>query len=410
MHLPTRSRARRIAPLALLLATPAFAASTQASEEAPTSYLGAQLGLTQVSNIYRASSDPAVATAPRSNDTVTSLSLLGGLNQRLGRQHLVVDASLQQNNYANSRGLNNSGYNLRSALDWQSLANLTGTLSAALGRQLADYNIGQGATAFTGRNIETDREFAALVRLGSASSRYGMELGSKYLKRDFSAAAYDAFVFHQNENSLAAYAQPGADLRLGVAARRTNGQSPRYPWILGISLPNDYHRNDADLTARWETQRGNSLTARVSRSRTSNTLYTVNDFHGTTGSLNGSWQATPRLSFSLTAARDTGQETSLRSTDVNRVYRAIEFSGVYALSNKFSLNAAVSQGRSHALSAIDNGVTNDADHNYSLGMRWVYSRSLVLGCRAGYTSRDSSLAIYTYNASSTGCYVQGFVF
>ena len=77
-----------LAALALMSA----AAQAQTDDTTPF-YVGGTLGVSRVSNVYRESS----AT---NDDTVTSIGLLGGIDQRFGRQPLTVDGSLQTNRYS----------------------------------------------------------------------------------------------------------------------------------------------------------------------------------------------------------------------------------------------------------------------------------------------------------------------
>lgn len=370
-------------------------------------YIGGSLGYTRVSNLYR-------LAASGNDDNVTTLGLLAGLDQRLGRQRLSVDASLQNNRYSRNAELNNQAYSLRSALDWQTLANLSGTLSANATRSLADFNIGGGVEPIFKKNTERNETYAAVARLG-VSTRYTVELGHDYRNRGFSAAEYDRFVFHENTTSLGAYATPGADLKLGLAGRYHSGSFPRYPiFFLGFAvgnLPNDYTRKDFDLTGAWTPGGATSANARISRSRTRNSLSSVRDFTGTTGAIGLGWQATAKLALQAQLSRDTGQESQARVTDINRLYRSAQFNASYALSGKIALTGSAAAFRSTARST-EPGLYDgfDSARNYSLGARWIYSRAVTLSCQYTRASRDSSTPQYAYSSNSTGCFAQAMVY
>jgi hypothetical protein len=247
----------------------ASCAQAQTDDAAPF-YTGVSAGVTHVSNIYRVSGTTALPEGTTNSDNVTTVALLAGLNTRLGRQRLSFDGSLQDNRYASNSALNNSAYSLRTALDWETVGDLSGTLSAQASRSLAQFNLGNGAELVTQKNLERSREVNAVARLG-AKARYSLEAGVSHRSRDFSAEQYDRFVYSQNTATVGAYARPGGDLRLGLVARHTKGDYPRYPIFLGVfrigSLPIDFRRDDLDLTATWSTGGSSQLYTRISKSR-----------------------------------------------------------------------------------------------------------------------------------------------
>lgn len=401
--MPTKPPRLALLVFALALAAPA---SAQTDDTTPF-YAGATLGATRVTNVYR---QPNASN----DDTVASAGLVAGMDQRLGRQHLTVDGSVQDNRYASNKDLNNRAYSLRGALNWQTLGNLSGVLSAKSSRSLADFNIGSGVDPILKKNIERSDEYQATARLG-VLTRYTVEAGFTHKRRDFSAEEYARFVYSQDTGSLGVYARPGAHLRLGLVGRETRGNNPRYPVGFAldpatlrpvvVSAPNDYERRDVDLTARWATGGSSSVNARISRSRTSNSLDNLRDFSGTTGSIGWDWQPTAKLQLNLQYSRDTGQESVVQSADLNRVYTAWQLGTNYALTGKLSLSAKASSNRSRRTSESGVNIADALDDSrlYNLSLRWNYSRGLSLVCQADRISRDSSIAQYVYTANSYGC-------
>jgi len=407
---------RRWALLAPLTVALAAAQSAQAQTDDTTPfYFGGSLGLAHVSNVYRQST----AT---NNDRVTSVGLLGGIDQRLGRQHLTLDGSMQDNRYARNRDLNNLSYTLRTALNWQTVGDLSGVLSAKSDRSLADFNIGSGVDPILKKNIEREDEYQALARWGVAT-RYTLEGGWLYRRRSFTAAEYDRFSFRQNTGSLGLYATPAGNVRLGLVARHTKGLNPRYPVGLAldpdtlqfvvVSAPNDYTRNDIDFTTRWSTGGHSTLNTRISRSRTNNSLDNrLRDFSGTTGALSWEWLPTAKLKLNLQYARDTGQESLLRASDLNRVYTTEQLGGAYALTGKLSLTAKASRNRGTRTSSAGAVVADALDDfkTYNVGIRWAFSRGISLVCQYDHASRDNSVPQYVYSASSYGCTLQAILY
>lgn len=410
---PHPPRISRLAAL-VAIASLAQAASAQTDDAAPF-YAGGSLGVSHVSNVYRQSSAP-------NSDTVVSAGVLAGVDQRLGRQHLTLDGALQNNRYSTNSELNYRSHSLRGALNWQTVGNLSGVLSAKSDQSMADFNIGSGVTPLFKKNIESNDEYRALARLG-VGTRYQLEGGWTHRRRDFSAEQYDRFVYRQNTTSLGIYATPAGNVRLGLVGRHTKGNNPRYPTGFftldpqtllprDITARNDYTRDDVDLTARWTAGGHSTLNARLSRSRTSNSMDQLRDFSGTTGSVGWDWRPTAKLQLDLQYTRDTGQENTVRSGDLNRVYTSWRLGSSYALTGKLSLNAGANSNS--ARRAADSGVTLsdalDDTRSYNLGLRWAFSRGFSLSCQYDHTSRDSSVAQYVYTASSYGCTGQAVIY
>lgn len=405
---PTRSSRCRL-PLALLTGALAAAAQAQTDDTAPF-YAGASLGYTHVSNIYRVNAGAALPTGTTNSDNVTTAGLLAGMDQRFGRQHLTLDGTLQNNRYADNSTLNNRSYSLRSAFNWETVGDLSGSVNTQTSRSLAQFNLGNGAEQVTEKNIERNRDYGGVVRWGAAS-RYSLEAGYSNRSRDFSAPQYDRFVYNQHITTLGGYTRPGGNLRFGLVARHTNGDYPRYPIYLGPfrigSQLVDFTRNDVDLTAAWTPGGNSQVFTRISRSRVNYTPDTtaLRDFQGTTGVINWNWQATGKINFGLQFVRDTGQENLISTTDVNRIYTSWQLNGGYAFTGKLSFNSTAASTRSHR----DDGAF-DNERTFGLGLRWAYSRSLSLTCQYNHASRDSNIQQYTYSASSYGCTGQALVY
>ncbi|MCE4554970.1 hypothetical protein [Pelomonas cellulosilytica] len=408
-------------PLALATALAALAApaSAQTDDTAPF-YAGGSLGVTRVSNVYRQATDAK-------DDSVTSVGLLAGLDQRYGRQHVTLDGSLQQNRYSTNQDLNYRSHSLRAALNWQTVGDLSGVLSAKSDQSLADFNLGAGVNPVLKKNIETNDEYQATARLGLAT-RYILEAGWNHRSRNFSAEEYDRFVYRQDTGSLGLYATPAGNVKLGLAVRHTKGQNPRYPvgvalqpdpldptkpQLVVVSQPNDYSRNDVDFTTRWAVGGHSTVNTRISRSRTKNSLDDIlRDFSGTTGSVGWNWDVSRKLQLSLQYSRDTGQESVVRSADLNRVYTSWQLTSNYEVTGKISLNANASSRKGRRTSSTGAVVPDAIDNtdSYGLGLRWAFSRSLILSCQYDHVNRDNSVPQYVFNASSYGCNGQAILY
>jgi hypothetical protein len=396
--MPRRARLAALATFAALT----HSAQAQTDDAAPF-YAGGSLGVSHVSNVYRQPSTP-------NSDTVTSAGLLAGIDQRLGRQHLTLDGSLQNNRYSTNRDLNYRSHSLRGALNWQTVGNLSGVLSAKSDRSMADFNVGDGIEPLREKNIERNEEFQAVARLGVAT-RYTAEAGWTNRRRDYSAEQFDRYVYRQNTGSLGFYATPAGNVRLGLVGRHTKGKNPRFPTGPAATAVNDYTRDDLDFTTRWNVGGESTLSTRISRSKTNNGIDSLRDFSGTTGSIAWNWQPTGKLQLNVQYARDTGQESVVRSADLNRVYSSWQLGSSYALTGKLSLSVRVVNNRSRRTSDSSTAIEAvESTKSYNLGLRWAISRGLSINCQYDHVDRNHSVSLYAYKASSYGCTGQAIVY
>jgi len=410
--LPLRPRAP--APLAQIAlfssALLAGAFSAPAHADANPYYIGAALNLSHVSNIYRQNSSA-------NNATVSTASLLAGLDQRFGRQRLFADASLQANRYQINSGLNNRGYTLKAGLDWDTVERLSGSLSVNNSRSLANYNIGNGVQPIFKKNVEDNKQLDFVARLGLAT-KISMEAQGGMRSRRFTAQEYARLEFDQKRASLGLYYRPSSDLSVGLAGRLTRDEYPRYNLvspITGSYTASIFERRDLDLTSRVVLSGASTVEGRISSGRSKLKLGQGLSFSGITGRVSWLWQPTARWNLSSTFSRDTGLETSFfnvggnsLSSDQNRINTGMQFSASYELSAKLALNAGFSTSKTDRRDEFLNQQNDsyDRDKSFNLGVRWAYSRGIQLGCQYSKASRDSSIAVYVFDADSYGCYGQ----
>ena len=392
---------RRLILAAALLTTCGYAVPVLA--DANPYYFGASLGVNQVSNVYRLNNNT-------NSDTVSTASLLAGIDQSFGRQRLFGDASLNTNRYRSNASLNNSGYNLKGGLDWSTVERLSGTVSVNNSRALGIYNL-LNIAPISKKNIEDNNQLEAVVRMGLVT-KFSLEATGAYRTRRFSAVEYARLEFNQNRFSLGIVYRPSTDLSLGVAGRVTNDKYPRYTLSSDGYSAGEFQRNDIDLTGRWAISGASALEGRLSSGRSKVVRGVGTDFSGVTGLVGWTWQPTARWNLSTNLSRDTGLETSLfnlgtsiYSADQNRLTNALRFNANYELSSKVALNAGFSLSKTDRTdSLLGQNVSNfDRDTLFSLGVRYQLSRGTQLSCQYSKQARDSSIPLSVYDANSFGC-------
>jgi hypothetical protein len=335
------------------------------------------------------------------------------MDQPVGRQRLFFDASLQDNRYRSNTALNNQGYSLKAGLEWATLERLSGVVDVNTSNALADYNIGSNLTPIFKRNIERNRQYHGLFRLGLVT-RYSLEANLTRRERSFSAAEYAQLEHKQDAASLGLSYKPSDALALGVAARHTAGIFPNYPLLFaGIlvgSAEDKYQRDDIDLTTELTASGASKFSARLSRGKSSHSLSYERNFSGITGALSWAWQPSAKLSFSTQLSRDTGQEILVAGVNQNRIVSSMQLLANYQLTGKIMLSASTSLSRGDYTYPNINTSNFDDITSVNLGARWAYSRGLTFGCQGKHNSRSNSTPQYGYSASSYGCYAQGLLY
>jgi len=394
-------------PLAALLGL--CAAGSSALAQSSPYYVGASQAFTHESNIYRLGGGQ-----PINSDTVSSTSLLAGLDQTFGRQRAFADASVNTNRYSNNKTLNNTGYSLNGGLDWATVERLSGRISLGANRNMAVFNPGGDSPLLTKKNIQTNRQASATVRYGLVG-KYTAEATLSHRRVAYSAVEYNRFEYRQNSGALGLVYRPSGALSLGAALRHTTGSYPKARASASGFVEDTYKRNDLDLTSNWTVSGASSIAARLSYGKQESASFNSRDFSGTTGAVTWNWTPGPRLQVKTSLTRDTGQDTSFLTfgssnfvtSDYSRLTTALQSSATYELTGKVFLDASV-RWSDRSLTGVGNQVGNDTNKGLSFGGRWLPTRNTQVGCQLSHDSRSSdNLALSVpFSANSTSCYAQ----
>ena len=206
--------------LAALIAGPALA-------ETNPYYLGVVQSLGHESNLYRIGDNQTLPAGISKSDSVAATSLIGGIDQNIGRQRVYGSLNVKANRYSNNKTLNNESFGLNLAADWSTVERWSGTVSVAADQNLAQFNnrTVNGGSVETKKNIINTAQADARLRLGLAT-QYTMEAAIGYRRVDYSAVEYQRSEFQQTSGSLGVRYRPRAALDLGVALRLTQATYP----------------------------------------------------------------------------------------------------------------------------------------------------------------------------------------
>ncbi|MEN9891938.1 MAG: hypothetical protein RLY78_2233 [Pseudomonadota bacterium] len=367
-------------------------------------YLGVATTLSHDSNLYRRSDGSGQVVG----DTVWAQALVAGLDQTLGRQRLSGTATLRRNDYSKLDTLDYTGHNLKLALDWETVNNLSGTVgvSSARGLRRVDTTNSLGQP-ISEQYVQNDRSVNASVRLG-VITRMTLEAGIVQARTGYSYAAYDrANATRQRTLSVASRYQLGGATQVGIGLRQGRVV---YPSVSG----NDYDRRDIDLTVNWRPSGLSTVYGRFSHSRTEHDAAAARttDFSGPTWELRGDTQVTGKLKLAASLSRDTGIATSTysltsRSENFSRASTNIGLDANFALTSKIALRAGLDLSRrdlERLATSTSNLSGKDDTRTLSLGASWQPTRSITLACDLSHEQRSvSGNASLPYSADVYSC-------
>jgi len=401
---------RACVALSCALAGPALA------ETSPW-YVGAALGYSHDSNVFRLPDTLASMAAPGLSDSITSATLLGGLDQAIGRQHLYGNATLRDNRFANHRALDNTGYGLKLGADWSTVERLSGNFNLMANREMAFLNPDSGVPTLAHANIARTNQIDGSLRYGLVA-RWQLEGSFGRRAMGYSAPEYRSRENREDWASVGLRYRPSGALGLGLAWRQGQGRFPKFATLASGDFEADRYRSrNLDLTADWIASGASSLNARLSTGRLTHSVAAQRDYSGLTGELRWLWRPTGKLLVTTTLARETGQEfgagTSffVTGTDLSRTVNGLRLLAEHELSGKLKLSAGLSRSR-RALVDTESTILGvpfsvagaDTTNAVTMGLRWTATRSTQLSCDYSHERRstDGHLS-QAYGVNVIGC-------
>ncbi len=400
MRTTTPRLPRRPLPAAVATALLTLSAGSVLADEPSPYYIGASLGVTHDSNVYR--------IANGRGDTYYTTSLLGGFDQSISRQHVYASANVGYNKYSSESTLNNTSYAVAAGWDWATINELSGNLNASANQSLATL-YGNALQPSTERNLVRTDQVSGGVTWGGAG-RLSVSGNYAHSRVHYSNAANDS---SGDTASAGLNYRVGADITVGVASRftRTRQEATQALGPTGVvTLPaSTTNGRNLDLTASWRSTAQTNLSARLSWTRQTSDNG-QQDFSGLTGSLNANYAPTGKLTFNASYSRDAGtngtyfNSVNLQAGTVNTYLSqnsttsdALGLTAAYAATAKVTATAGLQYRRAR----YDNSGLSDTFRVATLGANWAATRNASLGCNVSHESR--SLTVNAYSANVVGC-------
>jgi hypothetical protein len=393
---------------ALALACPAGAATDPYT-------LAVQETLSHDSNVYRVSN----TASNQPTDWISTTSLIGSVDQRIGRERLKLDGEFDVNRFKDQHQLNSTSHTLSGEFDWATIERLSGEVGFSNSKQLYRFALDDGSATFAA-NLQTINQGFAKARVGVVTD-WTVNAGVNVYDRSFSAPQYRFNDLRHHDAALGITWRDTPDLSLSFTVRRTVGEYPNVTDSSNVS-GDTYGRNDFTLGTVYTPTGASTLHASFGTARESHSVAFQRDSRRWTANAGWQWQATGHTQLNLSFVRDNDTGSSEESffglpvvnTDA-RNRTAWNGSVAYALSSKVNLTASggytVRQLDSAlALGGSSQGGSKVSDRLYaaSLGVEWRPSRAVDLSCSGSRERRvllgaATSTLTYSYGAVVMSC-------
>jgi hypothetical protein len=412
---------RRPGRLPMLLGLGLLGASVGALAETNPWYLGVGQTFAHEDNLYRLADGQSAPPGVSKSDTISSTSLLAGLDQPIGRQQLFGTATLRDNRYRNNDTLDNKGYTIKLGAELSTIHNISGRVEMNAERNLAQFNTDTEAGLRTEKNVQSTLHARGVVRVGLVT-RLTALAGVSYQRVSYTADYYNPREYDQTTGRIGMRYHRGGALSYGLGLRYSRGSYPRFLELAdGSFQADDYTRQGVDLALAYDDGGPSRLDAELTFGHTRYELATQRDFSGVTGSIEWIWMPGGRLRMSTRLSRDDGQNSYFNEnpfysgyTDFSRITTALRVRADYEVSAKVKWNAQITQAhRSLVRTLPDNpsvpttATGSDDTTLFGFGLSWTATRNIVVGCDLGHERRSISGDLsLPYHANSIGCYGQ----
>jgi hypothetical protein len=398
----TRNRiptALRLSSIGLVLSLMGLTAQAQTS---PWS-VGISQRFEHQSNVFQ--------SANAVSDTVSTTSLVGGVDLPIGRQRVFGRASFGHVRFGDQSQLNHDGYSLLAGVNWETAGNLSGTVSIDSSRSLAEFTPA-GLNGVTTNNLTRTDGGRFSVRLGGVS-RLAIEVTGATRRTRFDNPAFLNRNSNIDEASAGVRYRPAGSLVLGAAVRLTRGEYPNFrnP-SAGRFTPEGFEKDNLDLTAEWPISGASRVDARLSFGRDRYDTITSRNFSGATGEVAWRWSPTGRTTLTTSFSRRSGDEVSVATgagqipyaTAATRIANTVAVVADHELTGKIRARAGLSYLDGSSVDLLFGSSTSEAVTGALLGVTWEATRAIRAGCDLNYRSRASRAGVVGYDTRVIGCF------
>lgn len=355
------------------------------------------------------------------SDWLSTTELNAGVDQVLGREHLLGSAAVDLNRYRYLHSRDGVGYDGSLELDWSTIGDLSGAIGGDVRRQQYLYGLGGDQQSASQNNEETDNHAFARAQLGGMG-RWQISSGFDASERRFSDSAFEVNNQKQWGANLGTNYQTSPDLSFGIQGRYIRGT---YPKIILDSSEESFFSKTIGTNVRWNASGNSSLDANVG--------YTQEDTQGqptqhfVSGALHWNWSPPSHFKVILGLSRDSsidaGSTASIVNTNTVNT-RSLNTSGnldvTYELTAKINLDASaqyilrkysdaqIPTGfESNGAPVFQNASGDSRTSRFYIGAHYAATRTADLSCGVAHEthSADSAITFFTpkYTDNTVQC-------
>lgn len=373
-------------------------------------YLGVNQAISYNTNVFRQIDQFAQSS------WWSSTSLVGGFDQRYGRQRFYGNGNVAANVYGQVNNLDNTSYALIAGWEWETVERFSGKLYGSYSQNLADYG-GFNTTVQNQKNIQDSALLEATVNYGLISLLLA-DVRVAYSSVHYSLQSFNQYELDQASIEARVRRQFSGQLTAGAGLAYTNGDY--------FAIGQKFDRYDLFGTFNWAVTGQSNLSGRLGYRWTAYTGFNPYNQDGLTGWV--AWRYTPtgKLQFNTLLSYDT-QANSVFTTvgggsasglgQNQWLTGGLQVQATYAFSAKTSFNASLQffrQKRDQVFNIGGQAVAFDSRNqvtNLLVGGTWSPSRNWQLACNFTLNDRNQSgnlnqISLLPYSAYGGSCSAQ----
>jgi hypothetical protein len=329
-------------------------------------------------NLYRTTNNTV-------SDKISATGVGFLMDQTFSRQRVRMDLSATHNSFKDNTQLNNNEYGTEVRWNMATGNNISGDFSWKGEQKLADFTPGA-----TEKNIQRNNILAAKLQLGM-ESLWALEGGGAHRKLTFSSKASDAAELSANSGNFGVRYNPSDLVSLGLGYRKTSGEY--------VNTPDDFDRNDIDLTAKIALSGISSFNGRISKTKETHTFNKNLDANPITSAIGMEWKPGGPFSLDLQALRDTNagigtSESTLETSTEQQAPLTTSLQGIvhWDVSPRVLTNLTLSTSNRKLEAFTPSGYLSGSDTTrfIGVGVNYFPARWVKLQATFGKESRSTN--------------------
>lgn len=325
------------------------------------------------------------------------------MDWKFSKQHLIINASANQNWFQNFTSLNFTGWDALAQLNWQIRSKFNGEMGYSNIESMGSYAQLNGLVS----NLQNNQRFFANGGyLFHPNAK--ITLGWFRTERKYDDQARQISNNNEDNAELSLqYLSPTGSI-LGLEVLATDGQYPRRQIALNSTQDNAYKRMRYALTWDWRASPKTRNYGLIGYTQQHYANFSVRDFADIIAELTLNWQASDKTSLVVSAKRQISQSDNQFTSFL--LTQGIWFSLTWQASTKITLKLPMSYQQQQYLGGTNNEVSlgKQKDDVVNIGLNLMYHPldNVSIGPALMYEKRDSNNPFSSYETASAGASLQ----